>query len=71
MSDIQELEFIIIVSLIVHPYEPRRQAAVLVLKELAVNSPTLFYVHVSSFVELIWVALRDTKVNHFEFSLET
>lgn len=43
-------------------YEPRRQAAVLVLKELAQNSPTLFYVHVSTFVELIWVALRDPKV---------
>jgi hypothetical protein len=45
-------------------YEPRRHAAVLVLKELAQNSPTLFYVHVSSFVELIWVTLRDPKVLH-------
>eukprot|EP00026_Physarum_polycephalum_P000091 Phypoly_transcript_00091.p1 GENE.Phypoly_transcript_00091~~Phypoly_transcript_00091.p1 ORF type:complete len:2307 (+),score=451.47 Phypoly_transcript_00091:133-7053(+) len=42
-------------------YEPRRHAAVLVLKELAHNSPTLFYVHVSTFVDLIWVALRDPK----------
>lgn len=45
-------------------YEPRRHAAVLVLKELAQNSPTLFYVHVSSFVDLIWVALRDPKVSN-------
>lgn len=43
-------------------YEPRRHAAVMVLKELAHNSPTLFYVHVSTFVDLVWVALRDPKV---------
>ena len=34
----------------------------LVLKELAYNSPTLFYVHVSTFVDIVWVALRDQKV---------
>ncbi|KYQ91695.1 protein kinase [Tieghemostelium lacteum] len=43
-------------------YEARRHAAVLVLKELAQNAPTLFYVHAGSFVDLIWVALKDTKV---------
>jgi serine/threonine-protein kinase mTOR len=37
----------------------RRHAAVLVLKEMAINSPTLFYLHVSVFLDLIWVALRD------------
>eukprot|EP01113_Clastostelium_recurvatum_P006582 TRINITY_DN1298_c0_g1_i1.p1 TRINITY_DN1298_c0_g1~~TRINITY_DN1298_c0_g1_i1.p1 ORF type:complete len:2380 (+),score=927.36 TRINITY_DN1298_c0_g1_i1:62-7201(+) len=41
--------------------EPRRHAAVLVLKELAINAPTLFYVHVALFVDLVWVALRDPK----------
>jgi hypothetical protein len=35
-------------------HESRRYAAVLVLKELAVNSPTRFYVHVSSFFDLVW-----------------
>eukprot|EP00004_Rigifila_ramosa_P027283 TRINITY_DN882_c0_g1_i1.p1 TRINITY_DN882_c0_g1~~TRINITY_DN882_c0_g1_i1.p1 ORF type:complete len:2377 (-),score=590.06 TRINITY_DN882_c0_g1_i1:39-6899(-) len=43
-------------------YEPRRHAAVLVLKELAENAPTLFYVHVSTFFDLMWVALRDAKL---------
>lgn len=42
--------------------EPRRHAAVLVLKELAINAPTLFYVHVPAFVDLIWSALRDPKL---------
>jgi len=35
-------------------HESRRHAAVLVLKELAENAPTLFYVHVSSFFDLVW-----------------
>jgi FKBP12-rapamycin complex-associated protein len=35
-------------------HESRRYAAVLVLKELAINSPTRFYVHVSSFFDLVW-----------------
>jgi FKBP12-rapamycin complex-associated protein len=43
-------------------YEARRQAAVLVLKELAHNAPTLFNVHVASFFDSIWVALRDPKL---------
>jgi FKBP12-rapamycin complex-associated protein len=42
--------------------EARRHAAVMVLKELAINAPTLFYVHVPAFVELIWSALRDPKL---------
>ncbi len=39
-----------------------RYAAVLVLKELAINAPTLFNVHVASFVECVWVALSDPQV---------
>jgi FKBP12-rapamycin complex-associated protein len=35
-------------------HESRRYAAVLVLKELAENAPTLFYVHVASFFDLVW-----------------
>lgn len=43
-------------------YENRRLAAVLVLRELALNSPTLIYSYVSQIFDLIWVALRDSKV---------
>ncbi|EAL66546.1 protein kinase, Atypical group [Dictyostelium discoideum AX4] len=50
--------------------EARRHAAVLVLKELAQNAPTLFYVHASSFVDLIWVALKDPKVAIREGAVE-
>eukprot|EP01132_Coremiostelium_polycephalum_P005602 gene5602-6970_t len=51
-------------------FEARRHAAVLVLKELAQNSPTLFYVHAGSFVDSIWVALKDTKVAIREGAVE-
>jgi FKBP12-rapamycin complex-associated protein len=40
-------------------YEPRRHAAVLVLKELAVNAPTLFNVHVRAVVDVISEPLTD------------
>ena len=40
-------------------HELRRYTAILVLKELAENAPTLFYVHVASFFDLVWSALRD------------
>lgn len=42
--------------------ENRRFAAVLLLKDLARNSPTLFYTYVPQILELLWVALRDSKV---------
>ena len=42
-------------------YEPRRFASVNVLKQLALNVPTLFIVHVSVFFEQIWEAIRDPK----------
>ena len=42
--------------------ESRRMAAVLILKELAINAPSLFYVHVSTFFDLIWTALKDSKL---------
>ena len=41
--------------------EFRRFAAVLVIRELAKNSPTLLYGFVPQIFELIWVALRDQK----------
>ncbi|KKY24120.1 putative phosphatidylinositol 3-kinase tor2 [Phaeomoniella chlamydospora] len=41
--------------------ESRRLAAVLVIRELARNSPTLLYGFVPQIFELIWVALRDPK----------
>eukprot|EP00741_Cyanophora_paradoxa_P013833 tig00020710_g13353.t1 len=52
-------------------YEPRRYAAVLVLRELAENAPTLFYVHVTAFFEHIWVAFRDSKLHIREAAAES
>ncbi|KAL0356949.1 UNVERIFIED_CONTAM: Serine/threonine-protein kinase TOR [Sesamum calycinum] len=43
--------------------EYRRFAAVLILKEMAENASTVFNVHVSEFVDAIWVALRDPKLD--------
>lgn len=42
--------------------ENHRLAAVLILKEMAENAPTVFNVHVSDFIEAVWVALRDPKL---------
>eukprot|EP01119_Soliformovum_irregulare_P018378 TRINITY_DN5612_c0_g1_i1.p1 TRINITY_DN5612_c0_g1~~TRINITY_DN5612_c0_g1_i1.p1 ORF type:complete len:292 (-),score=57.16 TRINITY_DN5612_c0_g1_i1:307-1182(-) len=41
--------------------EAKRHAACLMLKELAVNAPTLFFGKVGRFTDHIWVALRDPK----------
>eukprot|EP01119_Soliformovum_irregulare_P016010 TRINITY_DN4594_c0_g1_i2.p1 TRINITY_DN4594_c0_g1~~TRINITY_DN4594_c0_g1_i2.p1 ORF type:complete len:2365 (-),score=692.80 TRINITY_DN4594_c0_g1_i2:62-7156(-) len=40
-------------------YEPRRYSALMILKELAINAPTLFNIHVSGFLDLVWVGLID------------
>ncbi|PGH21404.1 hypothetical protein AJ80_03321 [Polytolypa hystricis UAMH7299] len=50
--------------------ESRRFAAVLVIRELARGSPTLLYGFVPQIFELIWVALRDSKVLIRETSAE-
>ncbi|KAK9463121.1 armadillo-type protein [Lipomyces oligophaga] len=42
--------------------ESRRQAAMLIISELAANSPTILYVWVRQILDVIWVALRDPKV---------
>ncbi|KAH6595655.1 hypothetical protein BASA61_003754 [Batrachochytrium salamandrivorans] len=42
-------------------HEARRFAAVLVLKELALNAPTLLYVFIPQIIDLVWVGLRDPK----------
>ncbi|KXS11006.1 FAT-domain-containing protein [Gonapodya prolifera JEL478] len=42
--------------------ESRRYAAVLVLRELAQNAPTLVFAYVPQILDLIWIALRDAKV---------
>jgi len=57
-------------SLQVERQENRRFSAVLTLRELAQNSPTLLYQHVSEILEVIWVALRDPKVLIREYSAE-
>ncbi|KAL3814338.1 hypothetical protein ACJIZ3_015606 [Penstemon smallii] len=50
--------------------EYRRFAAVLILKEMAENASTLFNVHVPEFVDTIWVALRDPKLDVRERAVE-
>jgi len=57
-------------SLQVDRVESRRFAAVLTLRELAANSPTLLYQYVSEIIEVIWVGLRDIKVLIREYSAE-
>ena len=42
--------------------ESRRFAAVLIVRELAKNSPTLLYAFVPQILDCVWVALRDSKV---------
>eukprot|EP00002_Diphylleia_rotans_P004010 TRINITY_DN1288_c0_g1_i6.p1 TRINITY_DN1288_c0_g1~~TRINITY_DN1288_c0_g1_i6.p1 ORF type:complete len:2340 (-),score=509.17 TRINITY_DN1288_c0_g1_i6:204-7223(-) len=51
-------------------YESRRHAAVLILKELAENAGTLFFVHVEHFFEHMWTAIRDPKINIRETAVE-
>lgn len=48
-------------ALQVERQEFRRFAAVLTLRELAQNSPTLLYQYVNAILEVIWVALRDPR----------
>lgn len=49
-------------SLQVDRQENRRFAAVLTLRELALNAPTLVYQYIKGILEVIWIALRDPKV---------
>ena len=42
--------------------ESRRFAAVLVIRELGKNAPTLVYAFVQQILECIWITLRDSKV---------
>lgn len=44
--------------------EGKRHAAVLVLRELAVNAPTFFFQKVQPFLDHIFNAIRDPKVSH-------
>ena len=50
--------------------EARRYAAVLVLRELAENAPTVFNVHVPAFIDGVWVALRDPRLHVREAAVE-
>ena len=50
--------------------ELRRYAAVLVLKQLALNAPTLFNAHAKAFFTLIWMGIRDSKSSIREASIE-
>ncbi|GAB2218008.1 hypothetical protein Droror1_Dr00001223 [Drosera rotundifolia] len=50
--------------------EHHQLAAVLILKEMAENAPTVFNVHVPAFVESIWFALRDPALDVRERAAE-
>ncbi|ORZ30937.1 armadillo-type protein [Catenaria anguillulae PL171] len=43
-------------------HEAKKHGAVLVLKELAVNAPTLIFAHVPHILESLWYPLRDAKL---------
>ena len=50
----------------------KKLAAVLILRELAIHTPTLFYMQFQQFFDNIFSAVRDPKVNissHFLFVL--
>lgn len=51
--------------------ESRRNASVLVLRELMQNAPTLLYSYMGQFLDLIWLALRDPKLNIRESAAES
>lgn len=51
--------------------EERRYSAVLVLRELAINAPTLMYQYIQTIFDLIWVGLRDIRQQIREASAET
>ena len=42
--------------------ESRRYAAVLILRQMALNAPAVFNVHVRAFIDVIWTGLRDPKL---------
>ena len=44
--------------------------SLVVAQEMAENAPTVFNVHVSEFIEAIWVALRDPKVQIREHAVK-
>ena len=50
--------------------EQQRLASVLVLKELATNAPTLFYMHVPAFLKTIWAGIGDIKQMIREAAIE-
>lgn len=47
------------------------QAAVLVLRSLALNAPSQFYVHVSDYFRIIWSALGASKLSTRECAAES
>uniref|UniRef100_A0A7R9YR22 Serine/threonine-protein kinase TOR n=1 Tax=Chlamydomonas euryale TaxID=1486919 RepID=A0A7R9YR22_9CHLO len=46
----------------VEPSEMRRLSAVLLLREMAEQSPAVFNVHVKTFIDAVWFPLRDAKL---------
>ncbi|ACO68161.1 target of rapamycin kinase [Micromonas commoda] len=58
-ADIVDMEVKRSIAWLRDPERARRYAAVLILRELARNAPTVFNVHVPAFIDAIWPALRD------------
>eukprot|EP00960_Hanusia_phi_P069061 766993-Hanusia_phi.AAC.4 len=51
--------------------EHQKLASLLVCKELATNAPTLFFMHVPSYLKSIWVGIRDQKQIIREAAIES
>ena len=51
--------------------EHHRLASVLVCKELAINAPTLFFMHVPAYIKAVWAGLHDTKQLIREAAIES
>ena len=50
--------------------ESRRYAAVLILRQMALNAPAVFNVHVRAFIDVIWTGLRDPKLHIRESAVD-
>ncbi len=51
--------------------EHHRLAAVLVCKQLALNAPTLFFMHVAAYIKAVWAGIHDAKQLIREATIES
>ena len=62
--------FILVVLHLIEPLPPSI-AQVLILRELAVHTPTLFYQQIQQFFDNIFIAVRDPKVSYIRVDVVT